>query len=307
MSYNRADNLNKARAQQDDEFYTPYDIVKQELDNYEPYLRNKNIICPCECPNELLEILPTQKEQVRNKGLLGTVGYIYKVILSDIKDTELEKTETLTGNFIKYLLLNRNRFNYNSLSFSGMVAGEGLDFRSINYYNYDVVITNPPFTLMDDFINIIVTEYNKDLIVISSQVAVTLRNITPLILNNKLRYGFTRRLNSLYYSKYNRVVKASEAEGNTAACCSFMTTFPIPEVAPLKLEDRDLKSYPTLNGYLYIEKTKLIPNNYSEPMIVPITFLLKYNRQQFKLLDILQGLRGDNGEQLFQKALIQRI
>lgn len=308
MAYNKVENINRAKKNRDDEFYTPYSVVEGELSNYSDYLRGKRIICPCESPEELIDILTFKSVlRIRNRGLLGTYGNIYTVDLTNIPYDKLKVTDTLTGNFIKYLLLNFESIKFESLSFSGITDTESTDFRSINYSNYDVAITNPPFTLMDDFINVVVNRFGKDVIVLSSQLAVTLKSIRPHIFTGKIHYGYLRRLDCLYYARCGRIVYSNEPEGNTAACCSFMTTVEIPQPQPLKLENKDLSTYRYFNDYLFVEKSKDIPANYDGVMIVPITFLMKWNREQFTLVDMIQGMDDENGNRLFQKVLIRRL
>lgn len=304
---NKAENLNRAKLQRDDEFYTPYKVVAAELDNYTTEFEGKRIICPCECPKELIEILTFNSiTKVMNRGLLRTFGYIYDVNLGAGRE-DLEKVDTLTGNFIKYLLLNKDRLKFRSLAFSGMSDGEGLDFRSINYSDYDIAITNPPFTLMGDFVDIILNRFKKDLLILSSQVAITLKAISPHIISGRLHYAYTTKLGSLYYMKYGREVSSGELEGSTASCCGFITTLDTKQPEPQILAQKDITEYKKIGGALFVPKTKEIPDNYYGEMVVPITYIHKHNRDQFKILDILHGLTDVDGSELFQKLLIKRV
>ena len=112
--------LNKARSAKNDEFYTLYDTISNELRHYEKQLRGKRIICPCDW------------------------------------DEALSKPNNDRCNFVRYLRVKKQDWGIKSISWSGWNPDDPRNiaklkhikkFQDVDYNQYDVVITNPPPSL----------------------------------------------------------------------------------------------------------------------------------------------------------------
>lgn len=160
------------------------------------------------------------------------------------------------------------------------LKGNG-DFRSVECINLlkksDIVITNPPFSLFKDFINLLLEE-KKYFLIIGNSNALSFKKILENIMTNKIRLGI------------NCVRWFFLPNGNL---CEGARSFWYTNL-DLKRNYQRLdvsKSYSTAEYFEYdnykaieVSRTKDIPYNFEGIMGVPITFLSKYNPEQFKII-----------------------
>lgn len=201
--------------------------------------------------------------------------------------------------------------------------GDG-DFRSEEVKKLrdeaDIIITNPPFSLFREFVNWII-EAKKDFLIIGNQNAITYKEIFPLIKDNKMWTGnrFNQRVNGKnmtflvpdsYEMKGTELYKDKDGKKyiSVAGTGWFTNLEHGRRHQPLQLmtlED-NLKfskhkeiidrGYPKYDNYDAIEVsyTDAIPKDYKGVMGVPISFLNKYNPEQFKILGLTTS--GNNSE-----------
>ena len=173
------------------------------------------------------------------------------------------------------------------------LKGDG-DFRSKECIELlkeaDIVVTNPPFSLFREYVAQLI-EYDKKFLIIGHQNAITYKEIFPLIMNNKmwLGYGFKGGAGH-FISHYEDTATAGDhREGMIRV--SGVTWFTNLEIKK-RHEDIILykhyspKEYPQYINYdaINVNKTEEIPMDYDGAMGVPITFLDKYNPEQFEIL-----------------------
>ncbi|MBE8158546.1 MAG: modification methylase, partial [Betaproteobacteria bacterium] len=160
--------------------------------------------------------------------------------------------------------------------------GDG-DFRSEECVGIltgtDIVVTNPPFSLFREFVAQLI-QYKKNFLIIGNINAITYKEIFPLIKENNLWLG----VNSV--KEFKTPGGGTQKFGNV---CWF-TNLPHEKrergSIPL-FKKYSRKEYPKYDNYdaINVEKVKDIPCDHYEAMGVPISFLSKYNPQQFDLLD----------------------
>lgn len=157
----------------------------------------------------------------------------------------------------------------------------------------DIVATNPPFSLFRDYIATLV-EYDKKFIVIGNTNALTYKETFKLIKENKLRTGYTNFNVGMYFYVPDTWEKYHKTEnGRKLVRVSTSCWFTNLEVKKHK-EDLILfkpyipEEYPQYYKYDAIEvgKTADIPCDYDGVMGVPVTFLDKYNPDQFKIIGL---------------------
>lgn len=176
---NKNQNLHKAKKGKKDEFYTQLKDIQHEIDQYAPHLINKTIYCNADSPeSQFVQYFKENFSRLKLKKIIATS------FNPNGKGTYLEydgKT-LLTQNLI-----------------------ENGDFRSEECLNIlkqtDIIITNPPFSLFREFVNILF-EYNKQFIIIGHQTAITYKNIFKLIKDNKLWLGYGFIGNIAYFINY---------------------------------------------------------------------------------------------------------
>ena len=178
------------------------------------------------------------------------------------------------------------------------LEGDG-DFRSEECLTVlkecDIIVTNPPFSLFRDLIDVIV-KYDKKFMVIGNQNAITYKDFFPLLRDNKCWLGYNTN-KSLFFEVPNEyyLSENSVQENKT----KFVKVPAISWFTNLEHDKRNEEiilfkkynetDYPYFDNYnaINIDKVKDIPCNYKGWMGVPITFMNKYNPKQFEIFGIM--------------------
>ncbi len=186
--------------------------------------------------------------------------------------------------------------------------GDG-DFRSSECIEFlkqaDIVITNPPFSLFREYVAQLV-EYNKKFLIIGNVNAITYKEIFSLIKQDKLwlGYGFNNG-NAFFKTPYNTNYADGVYDEETGLVkfrnVSWYTNLDIQkrheDLILYKKYHGNEEYYPKYDNYdaINIDKTAEIPCDYTGAMGVPITFLDKYNPEQFEILGNEYDLNIDKG------------
>lgn len=174
-----------------DECYTPYDLIMAELVHWGALdkFRGKNIICPCdwdidEDNQDIYSICITYKDE----DVEVVANDIYKAVKNvqvklwsldednnpviktlDMAEDEIEDflRNKLTCNFVRVLTAKARVWGIKSITASGYnpALDRGFKFEDVDYSKYDVCITNPPFSLYSKFMDCVVG--NIDYIVLA--------------------------------------------------------------------------------------------------------------------------------------------
>lgn len=222
------------------------------------------------------------------------------------------------------------------IEFSGYLEGDG-DFRSDEVTNLrdeaDIIITNPPFSLFRDFLAWIM-EGRKQFIIIGNQNMITYKEVFPLLKENKIWLGEPFQSGNAYFY-IPESVKVTSADYATGVFdeetrivhfrnCRWFTNIDYGrrhEYLELDTMANNLKfnkklrkrveslcgkiEYPKYDNYDAIEVpfTECIPSDYDGVMGVPITFLDKYNPDQFEIIWQAAGNSYANAPKEIMKAL----
>lgn len=337
-------NLIKAGKEKNDEFYTQLSDIENELRHYKEQFKDKIILCNCDDPYEsnffkyfamnfnflgLKKLIATSYDDSpvaytqlsfigNDKTIPNSNRKAYKIEISEVDDYNGDGAIDLSD--VEYLLKNKE----NTLS---ILKGNG-DFRSGECIELlqqaDIVVTNPPFSLFRDYVAQLIA-YNKKFIIIGNQNAITYKEIFPLIKANFMWLGAS-------IHSGDREFRVPDSYPLTAANYridtngnKFIRVKGVRWYTNLEYKERheDLtlykkytpEEYPTYDNVDAIEvsKTAIIPYDYDGVMGVPITFLDKYNPEQFEILgldDLNNEWRGRgpdlNGKCLYRRILIRR-
>lgn len=300
-------NLHKAKKGKKDEFYTQLIDIQHEIDRYEPYLNNKIIYCNSDSPES--QFVHYFKENFHRLKLKKLIATSFNPNGQGIL-LEYDGKRLLTQNLI-----------------------ENGDFRSQECITIlkqaDIIITNPPFSLFREFVNILV-EYNKHFIIIGHQTAITYKNIFKLIKDNKLwlGYGFTGNIAYFINYEYENYSTSTQKEQHLipVSGVKWFTNLPVKKLHKTLTLTKTYNpiDYPHYDNYdaINVNKTKDIPKDYTGLMGVPLTFMDKYNPNQFEIIDalnrysVLQGkteetkgkyLQQVNGKPLFSRIIIKAL
>ena len=248
-------NLHKAKAVKDNEFFTRAVDIQKELQHYWKHFKNKIILLNCndDEDSEFWKYFKALFKVIELKKLIA-ISYGDNATVFEYDGKEIKRTK---------------------------LQGDG-DFNSNECIKYlqiaDVVVTNPPFSLLREYIDQLV-EFNKNFIIIGPLTAIGYKDIFAHIKNNKIWIGFSNV--GMKFKTKNGIIKK---------------LIPALWYTNLDHEKRHHKlilyktynsrEYPKFVNYnaININRTKDIPKDYYEEMGVPISFLLKWNPEQFKII-----------------------
>ena len=281
--------LQKAKKSKSDEFYTQFSDIEAELKHYKVHFKNKIIYCNCDDPR----ISNFFKYFALNFHELG----IKKLIASCFKEKE-------NGFFFEYTGTEKEKNKPNSKDIV-YFNGDG-DFRSLESIKLlqksDIIITNPPFSLFREYVDQLV-KYNKKFLIIGNINAITYKEIFKLIKEDKawlginLGRGISGFIVPKHYELYGTEARV-DSSGNRIISpnnCLWLTNLNTSKrhenISLTKRYFGNEKEYPKYDNYngININKTKDIPLDYNGHMGVPITFLHKFNPNQFEIIKFRKG------------------
>lgn len=274
-------NLRKAAKNKNDEFYTRLTDIENELSHYKEHFKNKIVYCNCDDPYRSNFV----KYFIDNFNELG-IDRLYATHYTPDEGLSCKNDEN--PNFM---------LEYDGSYKYSVLLGDG-DFRSDECVDIlkrcDVVVTNPPFSLFREFVDLIMS-HKKDFLVIGNQNAITYKEFFPLLKDDIVRLGvcsvkeFIVRDKDLH--KLSKSIYWCDLENEYKARfgnISWFTTLhhDVP-TKPLKFtKTYNEKDYPKYDNYnaINVDKIKEIPCDYAGLMGVPITFMNKYDPKQFEII-----------------------
>ncbi len=293
--------LHIAKSAKKDEFYTQLSDIESELRYYEKHFKNKVVFCNCDDPrnSNFFNYFAYSFEKLGLKRLITTCYKNQETDLFFQEETEkavfLEYTGDKNGNKIP----DAEEIGLKPLK------GDG-DFRSKESIallkQADIVVTNPPFSLFREYVDQLV-KYDKKFLIIGNINAITYKEIFKLIKENKAWLGVNmgRGISGFivpdHYELYGTETRIDEfgnriISPNNCLWLTNLDTFKRHEDILLtkKYYGRETE-YPKFDNYdaINVNKTQDIPLDYKGVMGVPITFLHKYNPEQFELIKFRKG------------------
>lgn len=286
--------LHQAKEAKKDEFYTRREDIEREVYHYRRQFEGKTVLCNCDDPrvSEFFQYFALNFEWLGLKRLICTCYKNNDIDLFSQHDKEQAVYIIYDGD-----KNGNNRIDPEELDVKAL-KGDG-DFRSKECIELlkqsDVVVTNPPFSLFRQYVKQL-TDYNKQFLIIGNQNAISYKEIFPLIMHNKMWVGYNSgdmsfRVPSDYEPRETRYWQDKTGQkwrsmGNITWFTNLDTKKRHEELEFYKRYTPE--EYPHYDNYDAIEvsKTQNIPENYDGVMGVPITFLDKYNPNQFEILGI---------------------
>jgi len=309
----RTDNtsLRTARKTKNDEFYTQYADIENEVVHYTKHFENKIVCCNCDdyTWSNFFKYFDDHFAELKLKKLICTCYNEGGKGLFCIKDNK-QITE-------------------------GELNGNG-DFRSDECIELlksaDIVVTNPPFSLFREYIAQLM-EYDKKFLILGNMNAVTYKEIYPLFRDNKVWMGYKGMGGKalVFQCPEENYVEGSQISyKNEQGCfvgimgiCWFTNLEHDKRTQPLELKREYIaEDYPKYDNYDAIEiaRIKEIPKNYNGVMGVPISFLDRYCPTQFEIISLMSGAKGDgltlgtdgkkfsfNGKGVYARLLISAV
>ena len=262
--------LHKARRNKNDEFYTQMSDIEKEVKHYRDQFKGKVVYCNCDYPNKsnFWKYFYLKFESLGLKKLIATHYDLEKPTYKlEYDGKEVVKTDLL----------------------------ENGDFRSNESIELlkeaDIVCTNPPFSLYREYVAQLI-EYEKNFLIIGNFNSVTYKEIFPLIKEEKMWLGYTAPKE--FIQPDGNIKKF----GNINWFTNLDVTKRHEDIILYK--EYSTEEYPEYDNYhaINIDKVVEIPRDYKGVMGVPITFLTKYNPEQFEILGIMNTGEVNKGIRL---------
>lgn len=319
--------LTAARRAKNDEFYTQYETIEDELKHYRKHFKGKTVYCNCDDPrwSNFFKYFVDNFHELKLKRLIAScyVDQSYNLFTIDDK-----REPAIWADYDGWLVDGRvpevSEIEIKELK------GDG-DFRSEESIELlkqaDIVVTNPPFSLFRKFISIMM-EYDKRFLVLGTTNATTYKEIFPLIKRCKLWPGanFNKSVDFKIPSHYDtsKTIYKDGVYIATVPAISWWTNL------DYGISHKDIEltltykgnedKYPKYDNYdaINVNKVADIPRDYKGVMGVPITFIGQWNPEQFKIMGITtswdkNGYKSHpgidapiiNGEHLYARIFIQ--
>ena len=290
MSNNK--NLHKAKTAKNDEFYTQLTDVEKELRHYREHFEGKVVYCNCDDAREsnFFKYFSMNFEFLKLKKLVCT-GY-----KKDGHGVVLIYEGDKNGNH----MVDDDEIRVTELE------GDG-DFRSPECVKLleeaDVVVTNPPFSMLREYIAQLI-KYGKKFLIIGNMNVSTYKEIFPLIKDNKLWLGVNMddmrfRVPDDYELKSVRSWRENGQNWRSIGNACWYTNLDHDKRHEklILVESYDPAKYPKYDNYdaINIDNVNDIPKDYFGVMGVPSTFIRKYCPEQF---EIVSFRKGDDGKDL---------
>jgi len=295
-------NLNAAKTAKKDEFYTQLEDINIELKHYREHFAGKTVLCNCDDP------------RISNFFIYFAYNFEFlglkRLITTCYKSQERDLFSQNSSERAIYLIYDGDK-NGNSIPDPEEIGihplqGDG-DFRSQECIELlkqaDIVVTNPPFSLFREYVAQLI-KYNKKFLIIGNVNVNTTKEIFPLIMHNKMWMGQS------IHSGDRKFLVPDNYELNASGCGidengkKFIRVKGVRWFTNLDFKERhenlilykhyspqDYPKYDNFNA-INIDKTEEIPCDYDGMMGVPVTFLDKYNPDQFEILGITKTWFG---------------
>lgn len=247
--------LHKAKIEQNNEFYTFYEDIEKEVENYIEHFKDKIIYCNCDNPQ--------------------------------------------FSNFIKYFINNKERLQIKELLYSYLkedgTGGYESEENKELFNKADIIITNPPFSLSNNFIDKLI-QCNKKFLIISNNLQLFKINCFQYYKDKKIFYGvntikkFFNHNNDILYVPAVWLTNLKHNKKN-----KILNTKVFYEVNKYKYYDN--------TEIINVDKVKDLPIDYEGILGVPFTFLRTINEEQFQIISC--GRYKINGKEKFARINIK--
>lgn len=312
--------LHKAGQAKKDEFYTQLVDIEKELRHYKGQFKNKVVYCNCDDPYEsnffkyfaanfntlgLKKLITTsyvkspiaggQLSLFELAGLQPEGKEPFKIEINQVSDLNSDGAVSLAD--VEWLLKNDHNV-------AVPLQGSG-DFRSEECIELlkeaDIVVTNPPFSLFREYVAQLV-EYGKKFLILGDQNAITYKETFKLIKENKVWLGYENGGTKWFQvpMDYDIQTESRKKIENGLKYFSMGRIFWFTNLETSKRHENLIMykkytpdEFPKYDNYdvINVDRVSDIPVDYSGVMGVPITFVDKYNPEQFEILGVANSAR----------------
>lgn len=291
-------NLDSAKENRKDEFYTQLSDIAKEMKYYKEYFRGKTVLCNCDDPriSNFFRYFALNFEHLGLRKIICTCYKSSDVDLFSQQNTEQAVSYVYEGD------TDGNVEDFSEIKVTPL-KGNG-DFRSEECIELlkeaDIVVTNPPFSLFREYIAQLM-KYEKKFIILGNMNAITYKEVFPYVKANQLWWGPS-------ISSGDREFQVPDDYPLKAAGCRvdeqgrkfirvkgvrWYTNLPTPKRSEhlILYKKYNPAEYPHYDNYdgINVNKTTEIPVDWDGYMGVPITFIDKYCPDQFEIVKFRKG------------------
>lgn len=294
MTQSRNHDFQDAKQAKKDEFYTQLADIEKEMSNYHSHFEGKVVYLNCDDPrvSNFFSYFATHFEELGLKRLIATC----------YKSSDPNNFSRVNSHEAVKLEYDGARSGHGAPGVDEIgvtpLEGDG-DFRSAESVELlkqaDIVVTNPPFSLFREYVAQLI-EYDKQFIILGNMNALTYKEIFPLFQNDQMWYGPSIRSGDREFGvpdDYPLTAAGTRVDehGKKYVRVKGVRWFTNLDY-PGRYRDLELtevyrpSAYPRYANFDAIEvgKTAQIPADYEGLMGVPITFIDKYNPDQFEIV-----------------------
>ena len=324
-------NLHSAKTNKKDEFYTQLSDIERELKHYKKHFKGKVVYCNCDDPrvSNFFHYFSYNFEKLGLKKLITTC----------YKNQDMDLFSQNSSEQAIYLQYegDKNNNRVPDVEEIGIhpLQGDG-DFRSEEVIELlkqaDIVVTNPPFSLFREYV-VQLIKYDKKFLIIGSYNAITYKEIFSSIKANKLWLGYAFKGGNAYFKTAHPKEFVKGVYDEKTGLVKFRNIIWYTNLDHNKRHEDlilykkyTVADYPKYDNYdaINVNKTKDIPMDYQGYMGVPITFMGKYNPEQFEIIgsdyEVKEGLLPEivnskwkgkidrgymNGKRMYARILIK--
>lgn len=291
--------LRKAKTNKNDEFYTQLSDIESELQHYKKHFKGKVVFCNCD-DARISNFFNYFALNFKELGIKKLISACYKKQERDLFNTE----EFKSGFFYEYTGAKGEKIkpDANDIIYfkgdGGFHSAESIELLKQS----DIVVTNPPFSLFREYVDQL-AKYDKNFLIIGNINAITYKEIFKLIKENNawlginLGRGISGFIVPEHYELYGTET-GIDGSGNRIISpnnCLWLTNLDTSkrheDIALTKRYFENEIEYPRYDNYdgINVNKTTDIPLDYKGFMGVPITFLHKFNPEQFEIIKFRKG------------------
>ncbi len=321
------EDLHKAKKVKNDEFYTQLEDIEQELKHYKSQFKGKVVFCNCDDPYEsnffryfvmnfkylgLKRLIATSyKPSPIDETQLTLSAEIFgkpasnakgrpkaeakKFIINDVGDIDGDGAYTLKD-VAEQLKANKNNEWQAIQGDKDYAAGDFRSRESIELLEQaDIVVTNPPFSLFREYLAQLV-EYDKKFLIIGNKNSITYKEVFKLIKENKLWLGYRNINSDMWFElpgdseNYEKIIDGKKVKHIMACWLTNLDTTKRHQMFDM-YKKYTPEHYPKYDNYdaINVNVVAEIPHDYMGAMGVPITFLDKFNPDQFDIVGLTSG------------------
>ena len=309
-------NLHRARRAKNDEFYTQYETIEEELIHYKKHFEGKTVYCNCDDPrwSNFFKYFVDNFHELKLKRLIASCYVNQSYNLFTIHE---EKEPAVWADYDGWLVDGRVP-DVSEIEIKEL-KGDG-DFRSEECIDLlkqaDIVVTNPPFSLLRKYIPFLV-EYDRKFLILGTTTIIPRKKIFSLIENGRMWPGikFNKTIefevpsDTVIKTRNGRVTEDSRkllAIGNISWWTNINYGRIYKDIELTSTYKGNEDKYPKYDNYdaINVNKVADIPVDYKEAIGVPITFIGKWNPEQFEIIKLGDKMFVD-GMETYARILIQ--